>query len=110
LLAAQGIGILLAGWVASAFGVEWAVGGAGMLAMVLAAILGMLWSRARAATPEAPDAATPEAPDQDTPDAPLADRAEVTPPRSVPNPEPARRSARRRLVDVGNQQQHRHRA
>ncbi len=104
LLAAQGIGILLGGWVASGFGVGWAVGGAGLVAMVLAAILGILWSRVRAATLDGPEPTDDSA-------APLADSAEPAQPTAAPDREPAPRSSRHRMAEVAtNPQQPRHRA
>jgi len=44
LLAVQGIGLLLGGVVAGALGVGWAVGGAGLVGMLLALSLSMTWS------------------------------------------------------------------
>ncbi len=46
LLAVQGIGVLLGGLVAGAWGVGWAVGGAGLVGMLLAIILTWLWAGA----------------------------------------------------------------
>jgi MFS family permease len=103
LLAVQGVGVLLGGWVASGLGVGWAVGGAGLAGMLLAALLGVLWERARLVGPKFPD------------DAPDSRTAEAVQPVAE-GPEPARRGVRRRLVNAGNQinagnqQQHRHRA
>ncbi|HET6209752.1 MAG TPA: MFS transporter [Jatrophihabitans sp.] len=54
LLAVQGIGILLGGVVAGAWGVKWAVSGAGMFGMFLALLLGVLWSRANSRIALAP--------------------------------------------------------
>ena len=48
LLAVQGVGVLLGGVVAGAWGVKWAVSGAGLVGMILALMLGVLWSRANA--------------------------------------------------------------
>jgi predicted MFS family arabinose efflux permease len=55
LLAVQGVGVLLGGVVAGAWGVKWAVSGAGLVGMILALMLGVLWSRAvsRLAAPPA---------------------------------------------------------
>jgi Na+/melibiose symporter-like transporter len=109
LLAVQGVGVLLGGWVASGLGVGWAVGGAGLVGMAVAALLGVLWERARLIGPTFPDSA-PD-PQQD----PRSSES-VQPVAETAGPEPARRSVRRRLVNAGNQinaanqQQHRHRA
>ncbi|HEU5269940.1 MAG TPA: MFS transporter [Jatrophihabitans sp.] len=106
LLASQGIGILLGGWAASALGVGWAVAGSGLVGIAVAAILGVMWLRAQTAD-EDTSGAVPDA----RPAGHRAASAEgVAPMTSETVPEPVRRGARRRLVDVGNQQQHRHRA
>lgn len=49
LLAVQGIGVLLGGVVAGTCGVGWAVGGAGLVGMVLALALTWLWNEANRA-------------------------------------------------------------
>lgn len=54
LLAVQGIGLLLGGVVASALGVGWAVGSAGLVGMLIAAWLTVLWSRANRALDKTP--------------------------------------------------------
>jgi predicted MFS family arabinose efflux permease len=54
LLAVQGLGVLLGGSVASAWGVKWAVSGAGVVGMALALCLGVMWSRANAQVSRAP--------------------------------------------------------
>jgi MFS family permease len=46
LLAVQGVGVLLGGWVAGTLGVGWAVGGAGAAGVLLALALTVMWSRA----------------------------------------------------------------
>ncbi|HJQ01391.1 MAG TPA: MFS transporter [Jatrophihabitans sp.] len=46
LLVVQGVGVLLGGVVAELWGVRWAVSGAGVLGMLLALSLGVMWSRA----------------------------------------------------------------
>jgi predicted MFS family arabinose efflux permease len=48
LLAVQGVGVLLGGVVAGAWGVKWAVSSAGLVGMLMALMLGVLWSRATA--------------------------------------------------------------
>lgn len=45
LLAVQGVGVLLGGLVAGAWGVKWAVSGAGLVGLVLALCLTGMWSR-----------------------------------------------------------------
>jgi MFS family permease len=57
LLAVQGVGVLLGGIVASAWGVKWAVSGAGLLGVVLALSLGLMWSRANGQVSRAPSVA-----------------------------------------------------
>ena len=105
LLAAQGTGILLGGWVASTLGVGWAVAGAGMAGVCAATTLGVMWARTQGLDDDA--GAVPEV----RPDAQPADNADGVPP-ATPGAvtEQGRRGARRRLVNAGNQQQHRHRA
>lgn len=116
LQAAQGLGVLLGGWAASVLGVGWAVAGAGLLGIVIASALGVAWMRAEAAEHEAagaePDAdAAPDAAAAAVPEAQPAVSAEAAAPLAdVADTEPARRGARHRLVNVGDQQQHRHRA
>lgn len=111
LLAVQGIGVLLGGWVASGLGVGWAVGGAGLVGIVLAALLGIMWERARLTELNLPDAA----PDPKQ-DARVSNAEGGLPAPEVAGPDPVRRGVRRRLVNagnqvnVGNQPQHRHRA
>ena len=100
LLAAQGIGILLGGWVGSTLGIGWAVGGAGLAGVVIATILGIFWARAQTTGDGVRE---PEG----VPDAGPSSTETVQPMQIA---EPAQRPARRRLVNVGNQQQHRHRA
>jgi MFS family permease len=106
LLAAQGIGVLFGGWVADSVGVGWSVGTAGVLGTLIAFVLAVMWSRARAATP--PEAPTPPG---------TAEAADPLPAEAAPaSAGPERRSARRRLVNAGQlnpnpvNQQHRHRA
>ena len=106
LLVVQGIGVLLGGWVASTLGVGWAVAGAGLVGMLLAAMLGIMWARAQAAGPGTPDAAS----DQSAPGQPQATAAGPAQPVAEMSPAPSRRNGLRRLVDAGNQQAPRHRA
>ncbi|MFL6161640.1 MAG: MFS transporter [Jatrophihabitantaceae bacterium] len=111
LLAVQGIGIFLGGWVAEVAGVGWAVGGAGLAGMLAALTLALMWSRARAAEPSEPagvsgtgTAAAAEAPAIEQHAEPMgapATTAEAAAAR--------RRGARQRLVNAGNQPP-RHRA
>ncbi|MDQ2836304.1 MAG: MFS transporter [Actinomycetota bacterium] len=54
LLAVQGIGLLLGGIVAGTAGVGWAVGGAGLVGLMLALWLTWLWSKANPASTAAP--------------------------------------------------------
>ena len=46
MLAVQGVGVLLGGWVAGSLGVGWAVGGAGVVGVVLGLGLAVMWARA----------------------------------------------------------------
>lgn len=46
MLAVQGIGVLIGGWIASAFGVGWAVSLAGLAGLVIALGLALMWVRA----------------------------------------------------------------
>ncbi len=102
---AQGIGVLLGGWIAGAYGVGWAVGGAGVVGILLAAVLGLMWSRARDEVPGEP-AEPAEGPTGAGP-VELAEPIEMAETRI----QPARRSVRRRLVNADVvQPQHRHRA
>jgi len=115
LQAAQGLGVLLGGWAASVLGVGWAVAGAGLLGIVIAAGLGVAWMRAEAAEHEAagaaPGAAIDAAPPATADVAQEAVGAEAaTPLADQADAEPVRRGARHRLVNVGDQQQHRRRA
>ena len=106
LLAAQGIGVLLGGWVADSVGVGWSVSAAGVLGTLIALVLAVMWSRARAAAP--PEAPTPPGTAETTD--PVAAEAAQT------SASPERRGSRRRLVNAGQlnpnpvNQQHRHRA
>ncbi|HEX2903005.1 MAG TPA: MFS transporter [Jatrophihabitans sp.] len=47
MLAVQGVGVLLGGWVASGLGVGWAVAGSGLVGVILALYLSAAWARAR---------------------------------------------------------------
>lgn len=46
MLAVQGVGVLLGGWVAGSVGVGWAVGGAGLVGVALALLLAAMWAKA----------------------------------------------------------------
>lgn len=63
LLAVQGVGVLLGGWIASAVGVGWSVGGAGLAGMALAALLSVLWVRARRSSAAVAESVEVESPD-----------------------------------------------
>jgi hypothetical protein len=91
---------LLGGWVAEGIGVGWAVGGAGLVGMLLALILSIMWTRARAG---ADPTNTVDGPPAEAARRRPAHRAEISETTATP-----RRSSRRRLVNAGNQ--HRHRA
>jgi hypothetical protein len=95
LLAVQGVGVLLGGWVAESVGVGWAVGGAGLVGMLIALVLSVMWTRAR--TGGQPTSTVGGSPTK------AAHRAEISETTAMP-----RRGGRRRLVNAGNQ--HRHRA
>jgi MFS family permease len=112
LLAVQGIGILLGGWVAEWVGVGWSVCGAGLLGMAIALVLSGIWSRVRSAPPDAPAA---------TETAEVSEASQTEAAQTSTSSE-SRRAGRRGLVNAGplkpasqlnpaNQpQQHRHRA
>lgn len=97
---AQGLGVLLGGWVAGAYGVGWAVSGAGVLGIVCAAVLGLMWLRAQGEVSGPPEPAHRPKP---------AEPVEMA--ESRVQSQSARRSARRRLINANVvDQQHRHRA
>lgn len=52
MLAVQGVGVLVGGWVAGTIGVGWAVGGSGLVGVVLALCLAIMWRRASRASAE----------------------------------------------------------
>jgi predicted MFS family arabinose efflux permease len=97
LIAVQGIGVLLGGWVAQSLGVGWAVAGSGIVGMLIALALSIMWSRAEA------EADADPSDDVDGSRSRAAHRAEISETTAAP-----RRVSRGRMVNAGNQ--HRHRA
>jgi MFS family permease len=97
LIAVQGVGVLLGGWVAESLDVGWAVAGAGIVGMLVALALSVMWSRAGAGADADPSDSGAGSRSES------AHRAEISEKAGAP-----RRVSRGRMVNAGNQ--HRHRA